>query len=70
CTATIAAVYWQSSEESAEGQLQQTGSVLESKGIYAGGSSHTWVSILLVFLSQAAHLLTHLCNSSEASLHH
>lgn len=41
CTATIAAVYWQSSEESVEGQLLQTGSVLESKGAYTGKSPHT-----------------------------
>ncbi|XP_068201822.1 uncharacterized protein [Palaemon carinicauda] len=37
CTATIAAVYWQSSEESVEGQLPQTGPALESKGVYTGG---------------------------------
>ncbi|CAL4067944.1 unnamed protein product [Meganyctiphanes norvegica] len=36
CTATIAAVYWQSSEEDVEGQLPQTGPALESKGIYTG----------------------------------
>ncbi|KAK8383371.1 hypothetical protein O3P69_019030 [Scylla paramamosain] len=71
CTATIAAVYWQSSEESVEGQLQQTGSVLESKGIYAGGSSssstrHTWVSCLPAFLPQALHLFIHLYISSHA----
>lgn len=61
CTATIAAVYWQSSEESVEGQLPQTGPALESKGVYKGGSDsstpHTWASCLFVFLAQAFHLL-------------
>ncbi|XP_063890099.1 cell adhesion molecule 1-like isoform X2 [Scylla paramamosain] len=66
CTATIAAVYWQSSEESAEGQLQQTGSVLESKG-GSSSSRHSWASCLPVFLALTLLLLTNLC--SQASLH-
>ncbi|XP_050737154.1 uncharacterized protein LOC127008797, partial [Eriocheir sinensis] len=60
CTATTAAVYYQSSEESAEGQLLQTGSVLESKGAYTGGSgtiSHKWVAFFSVALLHALYLL-------------
>nr|XP_053644351.1 uncharacterized protein LOC128696948 [Cherax quadricarinatus] len=65
CTATIAAVYWQSSEESVEGQLPQTGPALESKGVYKGGSGssvipHTWVSCLCGLVVTTYHLLTNL----------
>ncbi|KAG7157617.1 hypothetical protein Hamer_G019848 [Homarus americanus] len=64
CTATIAAVYWQSSEESVEGQEQQTGPALESKGVYTGGSEcsipYSWASCLFAFLATAFHLLINL----------
>ncbi|XP_042885680.1 cell adhesion molecule 1-like [Penaeus japonicus] len=57
CTATIAAVYWQSSEESVEGQLPQTGPALESKGVYTGGSvkflPNTWLAAVGVVVARA-----------------
>ncbi|KAB7500753.1 hypothetical protein Anas_06623, partial [Armadillidium nasatum] len=39
CTASIVAVYWQSSESLIEGHPPQKGPALESKGIYSAGSS-------------------------------
>ena len=36
CTATIAAVYWQSSEEAVEGSQPETQPALESKAVYLG----------------------------------
>ncbi|XP_064109161.1 cell adhesion molecule 2-like [Macrobrachium nipponense] len=65
CTATIAAVYWQSSEESVEGQLPQTGPALESKGVYTGGCSRSlpskWIGALcLVGLRLLFPVFTHL----------
>lgn len=36
CTATVAAVYWNSAETAVEGQLPQTSPALESKGVYNG----------------------------------
>ena len=36
CTATVAAVYWVSSEKNVEGRLPQTGPALESKAVYSG----------------------------------
>ena len=52
CTATIAAVYWQSSEESVEGRLPQTGPALESKAVYNGEATGPAVESKSVYNGQ------------------